>query len=288
MTSAICPCHVSGANLSACSQASASTRPWLARTQSKPLGSARRRAGQLPSSSRSTQHAALTSLMLLPARHPPADGPRLAVFGFDGTLFRSPLHHFPLSCSLQAGAGGLHPPVVPWTPVSPAICLRACPAICLRSCYAMPATAIRCRTICLRACYAIPSGIMLVFSACAHGMWSPVLACYLPTRASTNVARTYYQGEEWFAEDTCGTAEEKMLNDKYTTVLLSGRPVQTAAVSAYARAVLRLRMMLPGGLSRAHRRDSLRQGVHAFPLFFSCFLSPVCRLGLGGGRRRCG
>jgi hypothetical protein len=42
----------------------------------------------------------------------------LSVFDFDGTLFRSPVRHFPGGCSFTAGVGGLHPPLVPRQPLA--------------------------------------------------------------------------------------------------------------------------------------------------------------------------
>lgn len=42
----------------------------------------------------------------------------VAVFDFDGTLFRSPVRHFPGGCSFTAGVGGLHPPLVPRQPLA--------------------------------------------------------------------------------------------------------------------------------------------------------------------------
>ena len=42
----------------------------------------------------------------------------IATFDFDGTLFRSPVRHFPGGCSFIAGVGGLYPPLVPRQPLA--------------------------------------------------------------------------------------------------------------------------------------------------------------------------
>jgi hypothetical protein len=42
----------------------------------------------------------------------------IAVFDFDGTLFRAPVCYFPNGCCFTAGGAGLHPPQVPRQPLA--------------------------------------------------------------------------------------------------------------------------------------------------------------------------